>query len=201
MKARYPIGDYNQRLHNGVILWDGVPHRINTENDALNIADLVTGEMVARGVDPDHEHLDISSFELGYINTNSGAYYLTRMPLRQFKQSISSGSVIEYSLGNGGPMRDGMGRSRWLMTKEFRDRYTKPFPSFDKALELLDNRESVALSPNVALTRDELGTVKVWFKLESVGVIVAGTRIVRVPTSDKAWVVSMYLDGFGWEVD
>ena len=199
MKAKFPIQDYNQRLHNGVILWDGVPHRVNTEDNTLNIADLVTGALVATGVDPDHEHLDIASFELGYINTDHGAFYLTRMPLRQFKQAIESRSVIEYHLGNMGPQRDG--RSRWLMTKEFRDRYVKPFPTFEKAQQLLEERCSVALSPNIALTTDELGTIKVWYKLEPVGVIVAGTRVVRVPTSDKAWIISMYLSELGWEVD
>lgn len=201
MKAKYPIQDYNQRLHGGVVLWNGIPHRINTEDNALNISDLVTGEFVARGVEPDHDHLDISSFELGYMNTPHGAYYLTRMPLRQFKQSTSAGSVIEYSLGNNGVVRDNPGRSRWLMTKEFRDRYAKPFPTYERALNLLEDRNSVALSPDIALTRDELGTVKVWHKLEPVGLIVAGTRIVRVPSSDKAWIISMYLDGFGWEID
>lgn len=203
MKARYPIQDYNQRLHKGVILWKGVPHCIHSEVGQLDITDLVTGEMVAQQVAPDHEDLDIASFELGYINTPVGAVYLTRMPLRQFKQAITPGSVIEYRLTNDGPSRTGRGRSEWLLSKEFRNRYTKKFPRFDEAVQILNNldRVSIALSPDIAISRLRSGKMKVWHKLELVGTIDAGSRTVKVPTSEKAWVISMYLGELDWEVD
>lgn len=202
MKAKYQIQDYNQRLHRGVILWNGVPHCINTEDNTLNITDLVTGEMVARSVSPDHEYLDIAAFELGYINTEVGAYYLSRIPARQFKQAITTGSVIEYKLTHNGLGRDGLGRgSRWLMTEEFRNRYLNPFPSFDQAIRMFSaDRPSVALSPSVAITKKRDGSYIVYYKLEEVGMIKPNTRTVIVPSSEKAWVISMYLSQLNWEV-
>lgn len=201
MKAKYPVTDYNQRLHSGVVLWKNVPHCINTEDNTLNITDLVTGEMVARSVSPDHEYLDIAAFELGYINTEVGAYYLTRIPARQFKQAITSGSVIEYRLTRDGPSRDGIGRGRWLRTQEFRDRYTKSYPTYDEAVRMFNgDRVSVALSPDIAITKHK-ELVKVWHKLECVGEIKSGTRTVIVPSSEKAWVISMYLSQLNWEIE
>lgn len=201
MKAKYPIQDYNQRLHRGVILWKGVPHCINTEDDTLNITDLVTGEMIARNVSPDHEHLDIAAFELGYVNTEFGAYYLSRIPARQFKQAITAGSVIEYRLISEGIVREGMGRSRWLQSEQFRDRYIKPFPHFDLAINLFDDeKQSVALSPSIAITKNRDKSFTVWYKLEEVGKIKHNTRTVIVPSSEKAWVISMYLSQLNWEV-
>lgn len=201
MKAKYPIQDYNQRLHSGVILWKGVPHCINTEDNTLNITDLVTGEMVARSVSPDHEYLDIAAFELGYMNTDIGAMYLSRIPARQFKQAITPGSVVEYRLQRDGLVREGMGRSRWLRSVSFRERYTKPFPSYDEALRMFGGDvQSVALSPSIAICKQRNGFISVWYKLEEVGEIKPNTRTVIVPTSEKAWVISMYLGQLNWEV-
>lgn len=202
MKAKFLVQDYQARLHGGVILWGGIPHIISTDGESLNILDIPGGRPVARNIDPHHNDLDISSFELGYINTPRGAYYLTRMPQRQYRQSLTQGHVVEYHLSFGGIEKQRVGRSQWLMSEHFVNAYRNPFPRFDAALEMLDDEvSSVALSRDIAITKDELGIVKVWHKLEMVGFIVPGTRTVRVPATDKGWVISMYLSELEWEID
>jgi len=203
MKAKYIPLDYQARLHGGVILWDNVPHIIQVDGSDLHILDLTSQDYVARRINPHDDRLDIGSIELGYINTEQGAYYLSRMPARQFQQSITRKSIVEYFLSIRGIEATGRGRSEWLYTKAFRESYTKKYPSFNRAVELIqtEGRSSVALSRDVAITVDDLGTVKVFHKLEPVGVITSGSNVVRVPNSEKGWIVSMYLDGFGWEID
>lgn len=203
MKIKYRLQDYEARLHGGVVLYGGVPHMVQTAGESVNLVDLVNGRAVLRGIDPMHHNLDISSPPLGYIQGDEYAVYMMRIPHRRYKQSLDSRAICEYRLDRNGLVQDdGEGHSRWLNSAAFRDSYVKPYSSFDAARKLLTDEKvvSVAMSRDVAMFMDELGLIKVYYKMELIGFIAPGSRTVVVPSSDKAWVISMYFNELGWEV-
>lgn len=205
MKAKYGPADYEARLNGGVVLWKGIPHKVQVDGHQININDLITGRAVERNIEPLDDNLDISSPELGFINGEYNAYYLMRVPLRKYRQTLEQNAIFESILQTGGFYNEHGGRgSVMLYTKYFRDSYTNNYPSFDEAVKLLtdEKMESVALNRHVAITLDPLGIVKVWYRMgdQPVGWVEPGGHIIKVPESDKGWVISLYLEGFGWEV-
>lgn len=208
MRIKYQPRDYEARLNGGVILWDGIPHRIMTNDGQLDIYDLVKNLRVASNVEADDPRLDISSPPLGYLNTDRGAYYLMRSPLRRYQQAMSARNCVEGILGPNGVEFGPEGRSEWLFTKEYRNTFTKGYPTFYEAVDLLDKPNgpvSVAINRECAITKDELNIIKLWwgFGDTPVGFVDGNTRskIVTVPNNECAWIISMHLSEFSWDME
>lgn len=206
MKIKYRPQDYEARLHGGIILYGGVPHKVVTDGGTVHLQDIVTGRVVLRGIDPIHNDLDISSPKLGYLNTDEGyAVYLSRIPLRRYKQSLDERAISESTLTRDGHGNDGGGdgHSRYLYSQAFKDTYVKGYPSFREIRGKLEREEatSIAASRDVAMFMDELGIIKVYHKLELIGWIAPKSHTVMVPNSEKAWVISAQLQELGWEVE
>lgn len=204
MKIKYRAQDYEARLNDGIILYRGSPHRVVTDGRVINLLDPTTGRTVVRGIDPADNDLDISSPTLGYINAPSYAYYLERIPSRRYKQSLDARAIRETRLTIQGLNSDnGDGYSEFLYSEYFVDSYKVGYPSFTEARKMLDNgdRKSVAVSRDVAMVKDELDIIKLYYKLELVGWVAPNSTIVMVPSSEKAWVISMHFNELGWEVE
>lgn len=205
MSVKFGPADYEARLQGGVVLWKGIPHRVSVDGHEIHITDLVTNRTVARSVEPLDNNLDISSPMLGFINGEVHTYYLQRIPRRRYRQALESNSILEFTLRAEGLVNEnGGGRSDILYTDFFRNAFTKRYPTFDEAVVDLNNevRTGVALSREIAITKDDLDIVKVWYKTgeQPVGWIEPGGRTVRVPNNDKGWLISMYLNEVDWEV-
>ena len=205
MKAKMGPADFEARLNGGVVLWKGIPHRVQVDGHQINLNDLVTGRAVERNIEPLDDNLDISSPELGYINGEGAAFYLMRIPLRKYRQTLEANAIKELILRQQGLGDTGGRGSELLYTKYFRDAFVKPYPTFEEAVRLLEDESmiSVALNKNAAITRDDLGIIKVWMKTgeQPVGWVEPGGRIIKVPSGEKAWLISLYLENFGWEYD
>lgn len=209
MKAKYLAADFEARLNGGVVLYKGIPHRVLIDEHQINLADLLTSRTVIRDVPPLDENLDISAPELGFMNRETHAVYLERMPRRLYRQSLESRSVVETCLYREGPIQEvPNGRGNAIYSKDFLKMFTEPYPTFDQAVAKLTAPDSevlsIAVSRMVALTSDDFGRITVWYKGRMgdapVGWVDPGSRVVRVPSTDKAWVISIYLSELGWEV-
>ena len=210
MAIKYGPADYEARLNGGVILYNGIPCRVQVDGHQINITDLTSSRHVARNVDPLDENIDISAPELGFMNTPTCAVYLERIPRRRYKQALEAASVLETVLRRNGPVQEvPAGRGASIYSDDFRKMFTQRYPSFDEAVSRIVSEDSevqsVALSRKVAITGDDFGRLTVWYKGRvgdtPVGWIDPGSRTVKVPSTEKAWVVSMHLQGLDWEVE
>jgi hypothetical protein len=99
------------------------------------------------------KHFDIAPFPLGYVNKQggNGAFYCSRMPNRIQKQGLC-GENFKAVDNYGGAVPFTV----FLASKETVAMVKGDYPSFDRALALLDKSRSVAFSRNFALVKDEV---------------------------------------------
>lgn len=200
--SKFKPQDYLQRFADGIAFYSGLPYRVMIDRNDIHLVCLVSGDIKYRSVQND-ELLDVSSPPLGYINTSDGAIYITRIPRRRYKQCIDAQSVEESMLKSDGHKVLDRRLGGSLFTKNFYDSYANEYPKLESALKMLKKRQSVAISRDFALTLDELGIIKVWYKYDQIGWIdPLNTKICKVPDTDKGFLISYYLtNSFGWEVE
>lgn len=202
MFCKYPVGDLNARLSGTICRYDGMPYLIQvTERGTVRLDDMVSGEGGAR-IDPSDPKFDISTPPLGYVNFREHCKYLTRIPTRRYKQGIDNRNTIMSPIP--GPNIDRMGRNgHTLHCVEVRNMMLNKYEDSRAVLKALREGRHVsrAISRSVAFSIDGIGLVSVYLKNNIVGHIYPDKEIITVPTSDMGWVVSVHINGFGFEVD
>lgn len=203
MKCPWTDPNDLQKYMQGVFRYDGKPIYIEYTGGKgpLRLIDLMTLERIKQ-IKADDPLLDIESPELGYMNNEKGqentVYMVEREPHRQFSQGLTKVNTMVFDL-TGRPVN--LGYNLVFSYKGFTDMVVGNYPEFEEGMALLKNFKEIALSREVAVQGNpDRYPALVFFRGEKVGYIEPGTRIVKVPTNSKAWLVSKYLQKFTWEI-
>lgn len=128
--------DLSQRLSQGLIRHNGRPFYVEGVNSfvkpngntgyLLYGMDTLSGE--TKEVRLPDEGLDVRPVPLGYVNGNKKAWYVSRIPSRRYKQSLTRTAIrVE------GPTMS-MSTSSFLLTRGFARCIMEDYPSFKSAL-------------------------------------------------------------------
>ncbi len=134
-----------QKLLNTVIKWgDKAVYVIEVNGSDQNII-VVSRTLSGRQVEAPIEQYTLRGFKLGYINSDEGAFYLVRVPMRSdWRQGLRERNCF---FTTGGPQSN-PSRERLMRALE------ATYPSFTDALSKVRNEGgSVAFSPSFCLSR------------------------------------------------
>ncbi len=199
MRCEYLDQDYEQRMHGGVCFYNGQPVYLNATRGILSYVDFPLGNNPPVEIEKDDPLLDISSPRLGYVNLKNRCVFTYRKPERKYKQTLTAGAVGIFD-----PYGDGQRQDVGVMfgSEYFKNMLTDQYPTVKEAFKSLNgNVYSRAINRNVALVKDTFGTIRVFYKFDEVGHLKLGENTVHVPNGQLSWVVSKYLEGYGWEID
>ena len=207
MKNKIGENDLVARLDNSFCRYKGeaVYVRVNGRQLLLYKPSKMHGEALAK-ISPYDPEFDIESLPLGYVQFKHRTYYLTRVPRRRYVQGVNADSLSMTSIPDSVFAREGntIGREGILSTTGFEDmvmnKYRSIFDVFSDFAKDTEPREE-ALSRDVAVYKNALGIVNVYFKNDLVGWIAPNSNVVHVPSNEYGWVVSMYLRDLNWQVD
>jgi len=193
--------DINRYMGGCILMYDNFPYSSSYISQTklslkkiTKINEIVVDPLV---VSPFDDKLDITSPALGYYNHKMEALRLERQPYKQFSQGLTDRNTIIYDIEDNRRYED-----ESIFCQGVEDMLTGVYPSFGDAWASLQKQHSVAISLDVALARagNDFPT-NVYYKGDIVGYITPGSMKVIVPTSDRGWIISKYLDVFGWEVE
>lgn len=125
---------------------------------------------------------DLSPFKMGYFNHKGKAYYVSRAPVRQYKQGLTAKNCTIVDV-KGKPVRD-ITFDLMLRTEGFVDMVNGKYPSFKQAGAMLGDEEqsSVAVSRTFAFVIDhELDSLFLLHKGIRCGMALKDDRAIRVP--------------------
>lgn len=208
MYNKYRPQDFTPRLDSSICMYKKVPYYLRVREDSFTLHKLCdmglrqeeTKSITIDSSDPD---LDISTVPLGYFfYCKKYAAYVERIPVRKYKQPVSTINCRAHALTSKGYIRID---AEYMYCQEFEDSILGKFPSFANACNLLKGGvvASVPLHRDIAIV-SRAGIYVVYYKREEVGWITPGTRIVKVPADDvshTSWVISMYLQELDWIVE
>jgi hypothetical protein len=159
MKPKYLERDLNQRLEGGIVFYNDEPFlvdRVDQEDHCLVLSCLKTG--ARKAVNPYDDDLNIKSPTLGYANNRNRALYVTRLPRRSYKQAISTRECRGYVLGTTETTNVDFSTLKSAVLGEY--------PTVTQALNKIrhEGYSSCAISRDVAITIDDIGLVKFYYK-------------------------------------
>lgn len=197
MTCQYTLAkDLSDRLDGTVCRYDGRVVRVYNSFPTVTLYEWDSRKI--KEIEPSDPLFDISAIETGYFNYECPEYsfvgYASRSPIKKYKaalfanyveyRTIGGGQVIEY-------MKEGFYSQGMLDSLEGR------FPSYIEAMELLKQRNEVAISQDVAFRKDEMGATYVYHRTVPVGWIAPGDHKVHVVDNDLRWVVNRILSRMG----
>jgi hypothetical protein len=196
MRPKYLSRDLGQRLEGGIIFFKDEPYLVTeiAGSGSLrlkNISD-INGDSIT--VKLNSEDIDVSSRPLGYCNHGGKAYYLTRIPQRKYKQSITHNSIELFSPDTNTSVSNPSTAHRLLFSASGYAMFMDKYPTIKTALEALQTRKasSMAISRSVALTRNDFGIYHVWYKTQNVGYLDNNMKL-RVPVDDLSFIITNHL--------
>ena len=209
MRCKYQDRDLGQRLDQSIVRYKGHPYYVRHID--VNILSLY--EVDGHRKDPilnirsDDGYLDISTVPLGYFQLMPNiVVHATRVPSRQFKQGIHESILKMESIPKSIEARN----FRWtIYCTGFKNMILGRYPTALEALATFrrwtnSSNCEIAIHKDVALEFvPEMGITNVYYKNENppCGWIPKNSRTVVVPNSEKAWIISMYLEHFGLEIE
>lgn len=211
MKCTIIPGDIGQKMSESIFRYKGVPYFVKEAGGKkieLYELDKVQGGHGPIDVIPfNHDDLDFSSVPLGYVNYTrndwSHVVYISRYPVRKVKQGINNHNTRYKFLPDAVDLKP-VSLQNVLFSKAFVDSVIGIFPSLESSLNVLrkNDKKEIAISRDIALSIDEQGIIKVYYKNKYVGWIQPDKFTVHVKRDDLGWVVSRYLSHvLGWTVD
>lgn len=205
MKCTIIPGDISQKMDSSIFRYKKIPYWVSYEGGTiirlLNIPD----QEIKYKIDFNDPDLDFSSCPLGYLNyvPYKSVGYLVRIPVRKVKQGVNSQNTKVIRLPGHPNLPFNVNSA--LSSKSFVDMVTGKYPSLETALSTLrksDPESQIAVSRDIALTVDEQGIIKVYYKNNYVGWIQPNKFVVHIKNTDMGWVVSKCLSHvLGWELD
>lgn len=204
MLNKFAPRDYVQRLDQSICRYQGFPVFVRVESEnRFNLYKMDNQHDVWKQISPTDEAFDVASLPLGYCQSNDDVVYLTRRPLRRFKQGIDE-KCMTYSRLPDIEGKKTLSSREIVWSKSFINMIIERYPSLDSALETLNKCEkpmSLAISRNVALHVMKHKVINVYYKNDLVGWIAPGDKTVHVPNDPMGWIVSTHLRGFNWIID
>jgi hypothetical protein len=186
------LNDAQMRLANTIVLYDGDPVYItqvgmkeegDPKDDTFRVYASPLPYAAHRGAKGEmrkfisSKKFDMAPFEMGFMNLNGVAYYCSRLPRRQQRQGLSSGTFSCIPVG--APHVGALRLENVIAQQEFVDCIKGKHPSYADAVRLIERGEagSVAFARCFALVQDvdmpEL--VFLYHKKEKVGFLMGDT--------------------------
>lgn len=196
--------DYNGRLHNSVVCYDGYPVNLQviSEHEFSLTPVHPKSPFKPKSINPSDMKLDISTPSLGYFNLGTAAAYIERNPVRRWRQGLCNTNCSVYLLSGETHTRRREEIIQCLYTEGFEKMIRGEYPNIPEAIKTLKAKKvnSVALTRNIAISmKDDI--INVWYKREKVGYIPPGEMRVKVPSEPMAYIVSKFLRELPWVVD
>lgn len=143
-------------------------------------------------IKPDDPLFDISALDMGYMNyyveDKNVVLYLTRSTAKKYKQGTCSNYIYVKEI-------DGKGSQTYssyvYQSQGFVDMINHQYPG----IEALKKVGQVALSPDLAVRRDDLDVLEFFWRGIKIAVKVPGSKIHRLET-DYSWLVDKVLGGY-----
>jgi hypothetical protein len=197
--------NYEGRLHNTVVLYDGWPCLLTVQGiDRFNLTPLHSkSQFVPIVIKPTDPKLDISPTNLGWTNTTEGsldnAVYFMRHPVRKWRQGLCETNTSCQTILNGLPRK--LPIREYLYRKGFEDSMRGVYPTLDEAFDSLKKgAKSVAPCREIAIVNS--GDIyKVYYHMDEVGWITPGKKLVKVPRSENAYYISKWLRNLPWVIE
>lgn len=191
------VDEVKFRLESSVVLYDGKPVYISRvgmaeADDKKEIArvyfydlPLLNGDKKGGGETRKYlssRKFDLSPFKMGYMNDKGRATFVSRAPVRQNKQGLTSNVTT---------FQDMMGRrsedvsfNTMIRSQGFVDMVAGKYPSFQECGDMLDNKDilSVALSRSFAFSIDhDLEALFLTHKGVRCGMVTRGQKAIKIP--------------------
>lgn len=185
--------DLYDRLQGTFIRYAGKPvyvAEIIKNPPRLILQDLGSEDILAK-VSPDDSDLDISAFEVGYVNSSNGVVsFLSRSASKHYKQGTYPDHLISRNIENS----DHTVSTSWV-GEAFYDMLLGVYPSKVEAAESLitKKRKEVALSRDVALQRLPSDVILVYYKTFNLGWMTPDLGSTYVTDSEISWIVKKKL--------
>lgn len=186
------VDDARMRLRGCVVLYKGQPVYINDVGHGTGKDDIfrvmfnelpITGGRPARGRIEEaadelkrkfisSKHFDIAPFRMGYVNREGSPFYCSRLPNRVQKQGLCNENFSGLT-NSGTPVPFAV----FTNCKEVPAMVAGDYPSFERALQLLDKVGEVAFHREFCLVKDPVisGLVFLYHKGKKVGMYTKGT--------------------------
>lgn len=205
MRSKFEGKDVDGALSNTICRYQGVPVLVKAfDAKIVELYTLRDESQYIKAVKHDDEELDISTPPLGYAQVRKNQVtYVTRVPLRRWKQGIHADNIKTSSLPNSQLPNRGVS----VMTKVFEDMIVGRYPRMEDCIqELIKMKEygEKAISRDCALSINK-GVINVFFKNDPVGIIPMKEALkprptVLVPNISMGRIITLYLNEFTWEV-
>lgn len=186
---RYPnVADAALRLQETMIRHNGEPIIVKapvTGQFMMSVYRLNDGAEYA--IDPNSDELDISALQLGFMNLNNTALYISRRPERKQKQGFDYFHAIVYDpSGSAHAPRDVWNKDTF---KAFRQTVLGTYPTFDDAIKTV--KMSKAISRGMAIRRLEKNSSTLALNLcgtYDVGLIFDGGVLLSESHKNAEWL-------------
>lgn len=180
---RYPTRDDTiLRLHESVVRIKGEFYFVMMEPGSSKNEVLAYSYKNLDGApekfDANDPSIDISSFPLGYMNTEHGATFVVRPPLRRQKQGISS-QVLNCCYAHAPEEPHTMSYN--LKGTSFTSMLLGKYRSFENALDSVSkggNGNSEAFSRDFALFKEKNGNISLLYQIHKVGTVKDGVAVI-----------------------
>lgn len=203
MPNRYQLNhDIEARLNGCIIRYKGVPvySEMRTNKNLLLHHLPLNNKFIE--VKPSDPGIDISSIELGFCNSTAPDFdtrsfseskfeanrvlYSSRAPKKVYRQGLHSHNTTSVLLG-----RDQSYPCNIVSDHGFIAMLLDIYPSFDLAMRVLRPGNPVAISRDIALSKDRLNRITLYSRNEEVGFIYDG--VLNILPSKSSWIYKKML--------
>lgn len=189
--------DVNMRLDNCIVRYKGEPF-MSKYAGGLQIKLYYMDEsnrdpMLVNSNDID---LDISSFDIGYVNRGERAWFITRVPYRKQKQAVCIHNVVWSTFMNNYQKLD----DSLLMTKYTDDAIRMIYPTYKDCLEWVKAKASNvsrAFNTNFALHKSKDGEILLLMNEEKIGIFNPDTQIIDLLSDHVNSIITFKLANLG----
>lgn len=149
----------------------------------INLTKYSESRKIEHTIDHRDANLNTGTPPLGYFNCNRQAYWTTRYPNKRQNQAVKPQNIS---------VKPRSAPYNFYFTKEFYNCLMNEYPTERKALLAINagTVESMAVSRDFALVREDQQLVALHFKARKVGYY-NGTNLIIMPTPEASWIKSL----------
>ncbi len=195
MKCMYTSHkDLQDRLDGTICRFNDTPVYVSLDGTNLKLWDVATRSVLIKTITPDDPRFDISMLDLGYFNytlrgpeKKNVVLFMRRDPTKKYKQGTCVNYLRSHTID--GKIDNNWGSSA-VLSQGFVDSLTGVFPSLDEVKE----GEQYAISQNVAVERDNLGLLNIYYRTEKVACRTPDDKTHMIK-GEYTWIVERLLGG------
>ncbi len=212
------LKDLQDRLDGTICRYDGKAVYITVESQAaIKLLDPVERRKLIKVVPPDDPLLDISANECGYFNykpdpryaersgrspAENTVFYMSRNTSKKYKQGLYYSYIT--SLHIDGRLNHEYSNDGLVFSQGMIDQIEGVYPTPKTVLEIFEKEyqgktAEYAVSPDVALRKESVGVIFVYYRMTQMGWIAPGTTNIVVTDHELKWVVERHMTRLTWK--